>query len=84
MFGFQFVERAAQRVGLIQADTFDEVHQSGPAVTGVGGLIQGLDHQPGDQFVTAADRCVAVRAVIPDLRYQVLLASRCRTVITVV
>ena len=75
MFGLQLVERTAQRVSLVDADAFDEMHQRRPAVSGVSGLIECLHHQPGNQFVAAPDRCVAVCTVIANLRHQVLLGQ---------
>lgn len=75
MFGLQFVQRTTQRVGLVDADAFDEMHQRSPAVSGVSGLIECLHHQPGNQFVAAPDRCVTVCTVIANLRHEILLGQ---------
>ena len=73
MFGFQFGQRQAQRLGLVRADAFHEVHQRGAPASGVGGLVERIDHQTRDQLVAAVRGGVAVRAVVTVLDDQVLL-----------
>ena len=60
-------------VGLVGADALDEVHQRGLPAAGVGGLVERVDHQPGDQLVAAVGGRVPVRAVVAVLDDQVLL-----------
>ena len=71
--GFQFIECPPERLRFVGADSFDEMHQGGFPASGVGGLIQRIDHQAGDELVTAVHGQVAMRAVVADLGDQILL-----------
>ena len=66
MLALQIGQRAAQCVGLIGPDPFDEMNERGMPVTGVGGLGQRIDHETGNQFVPAMGRRVAVGTVVAD------------------
>ena len=68
MLGFQLGQCPAQGGGLVGADPLDEMHQRRLPVAGVGGLVQGVDHEPGHQFVPAVDRRVLMCPVVADLR----------------
>ena len=83
-FVFEFGQRAAQRGGLVGSDPLDEMHQRGFPTARVGGLVERVDHQPGDEFVATTHGCVAVCPVIAVLCHEVFFASRCRTFMTVV
>ena len=72
-FGLQFGQRAAQCLGLVGADPFDEMHQRGLAATGVRGLVERVDHQAGDELVAAVGGGVAVGTVVAVLDDEVLL-----------
>jgi hypothetical protein len=63
----QIGQRPAKGIGLIGRHPFDEMHQCGVPITGIGGLIQGVDHQTGDEFIASVGGCIPVRAVITDL-----------------
>ena len=73
MAGLQFGECPAQRFCLVSADTLDEMHQRRLSAARVCRLVQGVDHQPGDQFIAAMHGRIAVGAIVPDLGHQVLL-----------
>ena len=69
----QLGQRAAQRRGFVGADPLDEVHQRGFPAAGVRGLVERVDHQPGDQLIAAVHGRVAVGAVVAVLHDEVLL-----------
>ena len=73
MTGFQLVERAPKRLSFVGADPFDEVHQRRLSVSGIRGLIQRVDHQSRDEFVAPVYRRILMRAVVADLRDEILL-----------
>lgn len=72
---FQISQRAPKRFGLVRTDPLDEMHQRRLPAAGVSGLIQGINHEPGDEFVTSARGRVAVSAIIADLGDQVLFGQ---------
>ena len=69
----QLGQRAPQRGRLVGADPLDEVHERGLPATRVRGLVERIDHQPGDQLVAAVRRRVAVGAIVAMLDHEVLL-----------
>jgi len=71
--GFQFVECAPKRLSFVGANPFDEIHQRRLPAPGIRGLIQRIDHEPGDESSRPVHRCIAMRAVVADLRDQTLL-----------
>ena len=69
---FEIFQCMPQRFGFVGADALDEMHQCGPAITDVRGLVEGIDHEPGHQFVATVHRCVSVRSIITNLDDEIL------------
>ena len=69
----QLGEGPPQRGRLIGTDPLDEMHECGFPAARVRGLVERIDHQPGDQFVAAMRRRVPVCTIVAMLDHEVLL-----------
>jgi len=73
MMGFEFGEGRPQGIGFVGADATDEVDEGRSATGGFVGLVEGIDHEAGDEFVATVDREVAVGTVVTLLDDEILL-----------
>ena len=62
-----FGQGAVQGFDLVSPDPSEEVQQSFVAYSAIGELVQGVDHQTGNQLVTILSRCVLVGSIVADL-----------------
>ena len=62
-------------VGFVSADCLDEMHQSGSAIADIRGLVERIDHEPGNKLVAALHRRISMRSIILNLDDEVLRAK---------